>query len=190
MNDLLLIIHILAAAAWIGGGLLNGFVGPRIARSGIDGASLAWARVAAQAATRFFNPAGLLTALSGIGLVIVSEAYDWSDTFISIGLGIVLAAGLIGAIVHRPVGERIISALESGDRAAAAADGKRAAIWGAVTIVLLIVAVVVMVLKTRRHLRAGRSTSVRDPNGDIAAVGADLPDDANPSRGLDELVLV
>ncbi len=148
MNDLLLIIHILAAAAWIGGGLLNGFVGPRIARSGIDGASLAWARVAAQAATRFFNPAGLLTALSGIGLVIVSEAYDWSDTFISIGLGIVLAAGLIGAIVHRPVGERIISALESGDRAAAAADGKRAAIWGAVTIVLLIVAVVVMVLKT------------------------------------------
>jgi hypothetical protein len=42
MNDLLLIIHILAAAAWIGGGLLNGFVAPRIARSGIDGASLAW----------------------------------------------------------------------------------------------------------------------------------------------------
>jgi len=41
MNDLLLIIHILAAAAWIGGGLLNGFVAPRIARSGIDGASLA-----------------------------------------------------------------------------------------------------------------------------------------------------
>lgn len=148
MSELLLIIHILAAAAWIGGGLLNGFVAPRISRSGVEGAALAWARVAAQAGTRYFNPAGLLTALSGIGLVMVSEAYDWSDTYVSIGIGVVIAAGLIGALVHRPGGERIITALESGDRAAAARDGKRAAIWGAVTIVLLIVAVVVMVLKT------------------------------------------
>jgi hypothetical protein len=148
LNDLLLIIHILSAAAWIGGGLLNGFIAPRITRSGVDGAALAWARVAAQAGTRYFNPAGLLTALSGIGLVVVSDVYDWSDTFVSIGLGVVIAAGLIGALVHRPGGERIISALESGDTAAAARDGKQAAIWGAVTIVLLIVALVVMVLKT------------------------------------------
>ena len=98
--------------------------------------------------TRYFNPAGLLTALSGIGLVVASDAYDWSDTFVSIGIAVVIAAGLIGALVHRPGGERIITALESGDRAAAARDGKKAAIWGAVTIVLLIVAVVVMVLKT------------------------------------------
>src|SRR5688572_14506683 len=148
MSELLLIIHILAAAAWIGGGLLNGFVAPRISRSGLEGAALAWARVASQAGTHYFNPAGLLTALSGIGLVVVSDAYDWSDTFVSIGIAVVIAAGLIGALVHRPGGERIVTALESGDRAAAARDGKRAAIWGAVTIVLLIVAVVVMVLKT------------------------------------------
>jgi hypothetical protein len=148
MNDLLLIIHILSAAAWIGGGLLNGFIAPRMARSGVEGAPLAWARVAAQAGTRYFNPAGLLTALSGIGLVIVSDVYDWSDTFVSIGIGIVIAAGLIGGLVHRPGGERIVAALESGDVAAAARDGKRAAIWGVVTVVLLIVAVVVMVLKT------------------------------------------
>jgi hypothetical protein len=148
MSELLLIAHILAAAAWIGGGLLNGFVAPRISRSGLEGASLAWARVAAQAGTRYFNPAGLLTALSGIGLVVVSDVYDWSDAFVSIGIAVVIAAGLIGALVHRPGGERIITALESGDRAAAARDGKMAAIWGAVTIVLLIVAVVVMVLKT------------------------------------------
>ena len=148
MSELLLITHILAAAAWIGGGLLNGFVAPRISRSGVEGAALAWARVAAQASTRYFNPAGLLTALSGIGLVVASDAYDWSDTFVSIGIAVVITAGLIGALVHRPGGERIITALESGDRAAAARDGKKAAIWGAVTIVLLIVAVVVMVLKT------------------------------------------
>jgi hypothetical protein len=148
VTEFLLIIHILSAAAWIGGGLLSAFVAPRLARSGIDGATLAWARVAAEAGAKYFNPAGILTALSGVGLVLTSDLYDWSDTFISIGLGVVIAAGLIGAFVHRPGAGKMITALEAGDRTAAAAEGKRAAIWGVVTSVLLIVAVVVMVLKT------------------------------------------
>ena len=148
MTEFLLIIHILSAAAWIGGGLLSGFVAPRLARSGIEGAPLAWARVAAEAGAKYFNPAGILTALSGVGLVLTSDIYDWSDTFISIGLGVVIAAGLIGALVHRPGAGKVIAALECEDRATAAAEGKRAAIWGVVTSVLLILAVVVMVLKT------------------------------------------
>ncbi|HET9201643.1 MAG TPA: hypothetical protein VFP67_00720 [Acidimicrobiia bacterium] len=148
MTELLLIVHILAAAAWIGGSFLTGFIAPRMARSGSEGAVLGWARVAAEAGVKYFNPAGILTALSGIGLVLTSDIYEWSDAFVSIGLGVVIAAALIGALVHRPGGEKMISALESGDRATAAAEGKRAAIWGAITAVLLIVAVVVMVLKT------------------------------------------
>jgi hypothetical protein len=148
MTDLLLVIHILSAAAWVGGSFLSGFVAPRMARSGAQDAILAWARVAGEAGAKYFNPAGILTALSGIGLVVTSDIYDWSDTFVSIGLGVVIAAALIGALVHRPGNERIVAALESGDQAAAATEGKRAAIWGAVTAVLLIVSVVVMVLKT------------------------------------------
>jgi uncharacterized membrane protein len=148
VTDLLLIIHILTAAAWIGGSFLTGFVAPRMARSGTRDAALGWARVSAEAGAKYFNPAGILTALSGIGLVLTSDIYDWSDAFVSIGLGVVIAAGLIGALVHRPGGEKIVAALESGDQAVAAGEGKRAAIWGAVTAVLLIVAVVVMVLKT------------------------------------------
>jgi uncharacterized membrane protein len=148
MTDLLVIIHILSAAAWIGGSFLTGFVAPRMASSDAQGAALAWARVAAEAGAKYFNPAGILTALSGIGLVLTSDVYGWSDTFVSIGLGVVIATALIGALVHRPGAEKIVSALESGDRATAATQGKRAAIWSAVTAVLLIVAVVVMVLKT------------------------------------------
>jgi hypothetical protein len=97
---------------------------------------------------KYFNPAGILTALSGVGLVLTSDIYGWSDTFVSIGLGVVIAAGLIGAFAHRPGAEKMVTALETGDRATAAAEAKRAAIWGLVTSVLLIVAVVVMVLKT------------------------------------------
>ena len=42
MTELLLVIHILSAAAWIGGAFLSGFVAPRLARSGVEGATLAW----------------------------------------------------------------------------------------------------------------------------------------------------
>jgi hypothetical protein len=148
MTETLLIIHILASAAWIGGSFLTGFIAPRMARAGSEGAVLSWARVSAEAGAKYFNPAGIITALSGIGLVLTSDVYDWSDTFVSIGLGVVVAAALIGALAHRPGAAKMIAALESGDRAIAAAEGKRAAIWGVVTSVLLIVAVVVMVLKT------------------------------------------
>ena len=147
MTEFLLILHILSAAAWIGGGLLTGFVAPRMARAGSE-ASLGWARVSAAAGTRYFNPAGILTLLSGIGLVLTSDIYDWSDTFVSIGLGIAIAASLIGALAHRSGSGRLIAALESGDQVTAAAEGKKAAIWGTVTAGLLIVAVVVMVVKT------------------------------------------
>jgi hypothetical protein len=147
MSDFLLILHILSAAAWIGGGLLSGFVSPRLARIGGE-ASLSWARVTAEAGAKYFNPAGILTVLTGIGLVLVSDLYDWSDAFVSIGLGVAIAAALIGGLAHRPGSVRIIAALESGDYAAAAGEGKGAAIWGTVTSGLLIVAVIVMVLKT------------------------------------------
>jgi hypothetical protein len=148
MTEFLLIAHILSAAAWIGGSFLTGFVAPRMARSDTQGAALGWARVAAEAGAKYFNPAGILTALTGVALVLTSDVYEWSDAFVSIGLGVVIATAVIGAMVHRPGGVKMIAALESGDRTAAAAEGKRAAIWGAVTAVLLIVAVVVMVLKT------------------------------------------
>lgn len=147
MNEFLLILHILSAAAWIGGGLLNGFVAPRMARSGTE-AALGWARTSAEAGIKFYNPAGVLTVLTGAGLVLVGDLYNWSDAFVSIGLGVAVAAALIALFAHRPGSARIIAALESGDYPTAASEGKKAAIWGTVTAGLLIVAVVVMVLKT------------------------------------------
>ena len=110
MTDFLLIIHILSAAAWIGGGFLSAFVGPRMGRNPAPGVALGWARVAAEAGASYFNGAG--------------------------------------SFVHRPGGGRLVAALENGDQAGAAAEAKRGAIWSAITAVLLIVAVIVMVLKT------------------------------------------
>jgi hypothetical protein len=125
MTDLLVIIHILSAAAWIGGSFLTGFVAPRMASSDAQGAALAWARVAAEAGAKYFNPAGILTALSGIGLVLTSDVYGWSDTFVSIGLGVVIATALIGALVHRPGAENHRGPSHRGSRGHGAEDRRQ-----------------------------------------------------------------
>ena len=147
MNDFLLIVHVLAAATWIGAGVFSGFAGARMAREGAP-AALGWARVSREAGLKVFNPAGLLTGLSGILLVVLSDVYEWGDTFVTVGLAVFVIAGAIGGLVHRPDSDRMVTALESADYETATAIGKRAAIWGTVTIALLIVAVSVMVMKT------------------------------------------
>lgn len=147
LNDFLLIVHILAAATWIGASVLTGFAGSRMAREG-GPAALGWARVSREARLKVFNPAAGLTALSGILLVVFGDVYEWSDTFVTIGLTVVVIAAIIGGAVHRPDAGKMVTALESADYETAAGIGKRAAIWGAVTIALLIVTVSVMVMKT------------------------------------------
>jgi hypothetical protein len=147
LNDFLLIVHVLAAATWIGAGVFSGFAGSRMAGEGAP-AALGWARVSREAGLKVFNPAGLLTLLSGLLLVLSSDIYDFGDTFVTIGLTVVVITGIIGGVVHRPDSDKMVAALESADYETAAGLGKRAAIWSAVTIALLIVAVSVMVMKT------------------------------------------
>ncbi|HLE94812.1 MAG TPA: hypothetical protein VI689_00425 [Acidimicrobiia bacterium] len=147
MNDFLVIVHVLSAATWIGSGVFSGFAGSRMAREGAP-AALGWARVSKEAGLKVFNPAAFLTALSGILLVLVSDVYGWGDAFVTVGLIVVVMAGVIGGVVHRPDADKMITALERADYETAASLGKRAAIWGSVTIALLIVTVSVMVMKT------------------------------------------
>ena len=146
MTDFLLIIHVLAAATWIGAGVLSGFAGSRMAGEG-GPAELGWARVSRDASFKVFIPAAIATALSGILMVVFNDAYDWGDAFVIIGLTVVVIGGVIGGAVHRPTSEKLVAALEAGDYQAAAGFGKRTAIWGAVSIALLIVAVSAMVMK-------------------------------------------
>jgi uncharacterized membrane protein len=147
LSDFLLIIHVLSAATWIGAGVLSGFAGSRMAGEG-GPAALSWARVSREAGAKVFNPAGILTALSGILLVVSDDAYDWGDAFVTVGLVVVVINGIIGGAIHRPNSDKMVAALEGGDYDTAAGLGKQAAIWGSVSIALLIVAVAVMVMKT------------------------------------------
>jgi hypothetical protein len=146
MVETLLVIHIVSAAAWIGGGLLSGFVGPKMGAAGGETA-INWIKSTRQAASRFYIPAGSLTLLSGIGLVLVDDAYDWGAPFVWIGLLVVIVA--LGAVstVLVPSAEKALAALEAGDFPSVAPHARRAGLTGRVIVILLILTEIAMVLR-------------------------------------------
>jgi hypothetical protein len=146
MTETLLIIHILAAAAWIGGGLLSGFLGPSMGAAGGETA-INWIKSTHRAATRYYIPAATLTLLSGVGLVLVEEAYDWGAPFVWIGLVVVvLAAGAVSTILV-PSAQKALTALEAGDFPSVAPHARRAGLTGRIIVILLMLAEVTMVLR-------------------------------------------
>ena len=142
-----MILHILAAAAWIGAGIYNGYIGPRFVALGGEGAG-SFVRVVSGAMTAYFMPAGILTLLTGAGLVLVNDAFGWGDLFVTIGLAVVVVTTLIGALVMGPTAKAAVGALDAGDMPTAGAAGRKLGLWGRVITLLLVVAVVFMVLKT------------------------------------------
>lgn len=140
LRNLLLTVHVLAAAAWIGGGLYAAFALPRhAANSGVKKA------VAVDEALGgpFFGTAVVLTILSGIGLILVSPVYGWLTTFVLIGFGVVIADGALQGLVFGP---RMKKMGESeGDLSDS--DRKALRLGSGVQFALLVLAVWVMVIK-------------------------------------------
>jgi uncharacterized membrane protein len=147
VNEFLLILHVLAVAAWIGAGIYNVFLGPRFAAAGGEAAK-AWTATLSAAMTKYFMPAGIATLVTGVLIVLVNDAYGWSDAFVSIGIATIVITTLIGQFVLGPAVKTALIAIAAGDFPAAAAAGRKGAQWGRIITVLLIVTVVFMVLKT------------------------------------------
>ena len=146
MEETLLVIHIVSAAAWIGGSMFLGFAGPRMARAGGPAAG-AWVGVALAAASRFFTPAALLTAASGVTMVFVLDEWDWSQAFVWIGLGVFVLALAVALGNNVPAMKAARSAAQAGDLQAAAANGRKVVRGGVSIVLLLIAAEIAMVLR-------------------------------------------
>lgn len=147
MQESLLTLHILASAAWLGGALVTLFLGPRMAEAGGE-ASAAWARTGNDLAMKYFNPATILTLLTGIGLVLNGDAFDWSDAFVEIGIGAIIVAAVIGMGFMAPTRRKLLDALDAQDFGQVGRMAGKLR-WSSIAIVgVLIVTIVFMVLKT------------------------------------------
>ena len=91
MRDILLSIHIIGAAAFIGGGAYSLAVFPGNVKE--IGIKAALARDEAMG-NKFFGTAVGILLLSGILLVLDSDVYGWGDAFVLIGIGVIGLSGV------------------------------------------------------------------------------------------------
>lgn len=140
MRDVLLTIHILAAAGFVGGGVysLSSFPGS------IREYGLRRAMERDEAVGRvFFSVAVGVLLLSGIALVLDSDVYGWGDAFVWVGIGVIVLDGIFeGAYLQRK-GRQLAEMDEP------PAPAVRSLLWqsGVVTAVFAVVAVYSMVSK-------------------------------------------
>lgn len=144
MRDLLLFLHILGAAGWIGGGLYSFFIIPRLAKQGSESSGTLQAVLGS--ADKYFGPVAGLVLLSGIGLVLESDAYGWSEPFIWVGIGVFVLSAIWQPLVASKVEDRLLGSVSS---AAGNVSGPVAA-WqraGLFDIAIVLVALWAMVVR-------------------------------------------
>jgi uncharacterized membrane protein len=143
MRDGLLVLHILSAAAWIGGGLYSWYAFTHLARAGSEAGDSV--PVLARTADRYFGPAAGLTLLTGIVLVLTVDPWGWTDTFVLVGLGAFLFSAIWQPLVSNKVQARLLGAVSGeGDTDRALGGLHRST---AVELAILVFAVWAMVSK-------------------------------------------
>jgi len=146
LEETILAIHILSAAAWIGTAVFFGYAGPRF--RDIGGPAVAgWIRVAMGAIPRFVSPVAILTVLSGATLVTVEDQWGWGDGFVWIGFAVFVVTLSIGLAWNTPNMRKALSALESEDFPSVGAAMKKVANGGLVIVALLFLAEFAMVFR-------------------------------------------
>lgn len=146
MRDTLLIIHILAAATWIGGSASVFFLNGKLRRSG-HGAGTAFMQGFEKMGRMYFPPAAGIVLLTGILLVIDSSLYQFEHAFVVIGIAMFIVGLVLGTRVFDPLAKRAQAAHAAGDEAAVDGAYQRFAQVGALELAALAFTVVAMVTK-------------------------------------------
>ncbi len=141
LYDWLRFLHVLAAMVWVGGGVMLAVTAARVlderdpAEVGRFTGSL---RVLGP---RVLAPATVAVLGLGIGLVVESDAWDFGQLWVQLGLGLFAAAFLVGAVWQSRTALAATRAAARKDDAEARRQLRRW-LWGYGLIVLLLVVAV------------------------------------------------
>ena len=95
LYEILLFVHILAIATWVGGAIMLDVIAEKTIASKDParvGGLLAQAEVLGQ---RYFGPASLVTLAAGVWLVI-EGSWGWTEPFVLVGLGGIALTSILG----------------------------------------------------------------------------------------------
>lgn len=147
-NDLLLTLHILAAATWIGTALAVQVIGARMRPSTPDEVVDHFALDAEAVGKMLFGPAAVVLLLTGVGLV-ANKDLSWTSAWILAGIGALVVVLGIGAAFLIPEGRRIaeLAGTPGHDPAEVRVRSRRRLLVARVDLLILIVAVADMVYR-------------------------------------------
>ena len=94
----LLFLHVLAAMVWVGGAVMLAVVAARVLRDPDPGAVSRFTGSLRVLGPLVLAPATVAVLGLGIGLVVDTEAWDFGQLWVQLGLGLFAAAFLVGAV--------------------------------------------------------------------------------------------
>jgi hypothetical protein len=100
--DLLLLVHVLAAMTWVGGGVMLSLMASRVRQS--QTGSGEFARLLPFVGLRVLMPAVILVLATGIAMVLVDSAWSFRQPWVLAALGLFAAAFLVGAVYLSRIG--------------------------------------------------------------------------------------
>lgn len=145
-REILLVLHIVGAGTWLGANVVQAVTPPLAASQG-DAVSAGWYRITAVLSNRLYMPAAITILITGILLVLRSDAYGFDTPFVGIGMGMIVVGAVFGIVVFDPVGRRAAEAIEAGDSARARSATNRLTAFGVLDTLLLVFTITAMVLR-------------------------------------------
>ncbi len=148
LAEVLKLIHIVAVIVWVGGSFMLIVLFSLTRRSSEEATVLGLSKLGETIGKFVFNPAGIITLVAGIWLVIEVDL-EFSEAWISLGfLGVIISAGL-GMAFYPKALRRLQAGIEegglSGAESVAALDRLR--IVSSAELLLLLIVVWAMVTK-------------------------------------------
>jgi hypothetical protein len=145
--DILLALHIVAVAIWLGCNFAMGLGSGRAVEASAEVNSW-WADVQGFMGKTLKNVAFLLLLLTGVGMVIASdEVIKFSAPFVSFGFLVVIVGGALGGMVFAPGCRDIAEAYRNGDAASGKKTIDKLGMVGAAESLIVVVTIFFMVFK-------------------------------------------
>lgn len=143
MTGLLLTVHILGVAAWLGASLSMLTAGGGQVAAGAESAA-GFYTAALGLARKYYNAAGVIVLATGVAMVSRGQA-EWSSSFVSLGFLAVIIGALMGPVYFGPRFRAGIEAATAGDQGLIAAAWSKVKIGLFIDIALLVVTILAMV---------------------------------------------
>lgn len=147
--ELFKFVHLIGAIAWVGGGIGLLILHRRLVGARETEALLAFNRQSQALGNRLFAPAFVLTLGSGIAMVATESAFGFTDLWILIGFGGIVASGTAELAIGQPAGKRFTAAVEDfgSDSPQALAAASRTTLGATLDLLALLIVVFAMVAK-------------------------------------------